>query len=76
MATGYADGGPYSLRLLSTEDIAVDIDTNRVRELLNKRDEIDAELAGIFTGILPKKTLRCGACHEEGHTARTCPTKP
>ena len=54
----------------------MDFDTQRIRELLNKRDEIDAELAGIFAGIAPKKAIKCGHCQLDGHTARTCPQKP
>ena len=50
----------------------MDIDTQRIRELLNRRDEIDAELAGLFSGMAPKKSVRCSHCKEEGHTARTC----
>ena len=50
----------------------MDIDTSRVRELLNKRDEIDAELAAAFSGANIRKNVKCGACGEEGHTARTC----
>ena len=53
----------------------MDIDTARIRELLNKRDEIDTELAGIFAGQHMKKPVKCGACGEEGHTARTCSKK-
>jgi hypothetical protein len=52
----------------------MDIDTNRARELLNKRDEIDAELAALFGGN-SKKPIRCGHCQQEGHTARSCPNK-
>lgn len=47
------------------------MDTNKVRELLDKRDEIDRQLAEIFGGK-EKKTIKCGKCGEEGHTARTC----
>lgn len=50
----------------------MEIDTNRVRELLDKRDEIDQELQTIFN---TKKTIKCGTCGEEGHSARTCPKK-
>lgn len=50
------------------------MDTQRVPHLLDKRDEIDRELAEIITGI-SKKSLRCSACGEEGHTARTCTRK-
>lgn len=53
----------------------MDIDTQRIRELLNKRDEIDVELAGLFSGIAPKKAIKCGHCSQERRTARTCPAK-
>lgn len=54
----------------------MDIDTARIRELLNKRDEIDAELAAVFAGNAPKKAITCSLCKTEGHSARTCPQKP
>jgi hypothetical protein len=54
----------------------LDIDTHisRVKDLIAKREEIDAELSAIL-GITPKvrKTQRCSICNGEGHTARTCP---
>jgi hypothetical protein len=57
----------------------MEIDTQiaRVKDLITRREEIDAELAGIL-GIVPKprKLMRCSICSEEGHTARTCPQKP
>ena len=38
------------------------------------REEIDKELAALFGGIAPARTLmRCGAFGEEGHTTKTCP---
>ena len=45
----------------------------RVKELIQKREEIDAELAGLF-GLSPrvKKTARCTKCGGEGHNAKTC----
>jgi hypothetical protein len=51
------------------------MDTQRIRELLDKRDTIDQELKDIFAGIPGKKPLRCGHCQEDGHTARSCPKK-
>ena len=51
----------------------MDIDTQRIRALLDKRDALDAELANALTG---KKTIKCGNCGEEGHTVRTCANKP
>ena len=57
----------------------MDIDTQieRVKNLIAKREEIDAELSGIL-GVSPRvrKAQRCSTCNEEGHTARTCPQKP
>jgi hypothetical protein len=56
----------------------MDIDNQiaRVKELIAKREEIDAELSAMF-GVAPKgrKSQRCSTCNEEGHTARTCPQK-
>jgi hypothetical protein len=56
--------------------IFLDIDTQitRVKDLIAKREEIDAELSAIL-GVTPKvrKPQRCSKCNEEGHSARTCP---
>jgi hypothetical protein len=53
-----------------------DIDNRiaRVKDLIAKREEIDAELSTVL-GITPRvrKMQRCSICNEEGHTARTCP---
>jgi hypothetical protein len=45
----------------------------RVKELVSKREEIDAELRQLF-GIEEKarKPQQCSKCGEPGHTARTC----
>jgi hypothetical protein len=55
----------------------LDIDVERVKDLIAKREEIDAELSCIL-GIAPKvrKPQRCSICNEEGHSARTCPQRP
>ena len=49
----------------------------RVKELIAKREEIDAELS-VLLGVEPKakKPQRCSICNGEGHSARTCPQKP
>jgi hypothetical protein len=56
----------------------MDIDDRiaRVKDLIQKREEIDTELAGLF-GITgkAKKTLRCSKCGDEGHNAKTCPSQ-
>lgn len=52
-----------------------DIDTKRLRELLDRRDEIDNELTAIIAGAAAKKPVTCSKCKIEGHTARTCPQR-
>jgi hypothetical protein len=56
----------------------VTMDTNRIRELLDRRDDIDRELA-VAVGSLtpppisaPRRQTRCGSCGQDGHTARHC----
>ena len=49
----------------------------RVKELISQREEIDAELAGLF-GIDPRQAgvkppRRCSKCGEAGHRATNCP---
>jgi hypothetical protein len=70
---------PMDISIMKGGDEMVEIDTQiaRVKDLIARREEIDAELAGIF-GVVPKarKTMRCSTCNEEGHTTRTCPQKP
>jgi len=53
----------------------LDIDVNRVRELLNKREEIDLELTSMFNGGMDRKPQRCSKCGSEDHNARSCPNK-
>lgn len=50
----------------------MDIDTAKIRTLLDKRDELDAELAALFAGTTIKKTITCSNCREPGHSARSC----
>ena len=56
--------------------ILLDIDTqiSRVKDLIAKREEIDAELSTML-GVTTKarRPQRCSNCNEEGHSARTCP---
>lgn len=61
---------PCILWVCSRKEDTMEIDTARIRDLLDKRDQIDAELAAAFVGT--KKPIKCGQCGEEGHTARTC----
>ncbi len=56
----------------------MDIDDRitRVKNLIQKREEIDTELANLIgITIKAKKVLRCSKCGEEGHNAKTCPSE-
>lgn len=56
----------------------MDIDTRiaRVKELIAKREELDAELAELFGGSLKERqTPKCSNCGESGHRASKCPSK-
>ncbi len=50
----------------------MDLDTQKVRELLDRRDKIDEELQSIF-GAKERKPSTCSKCGQAGHSARTCP---
>jgi hypothetical protein len=54
--------------------MTIDERISRVKGLIQKREDIDAELAGLF-GLADrvKKILRCSKCGDEGHNAKTCP---
>jgi hypothetical protein len=51
----------------------IDARISRVKDLIAKREEIDAELASLL-GITapPRKGQKCTTCGEPGHIARTC----
>jgi hypothetical protein len=51
------------------------MDTIQLRALLDKRDAIDKEIAEIVNGASTRKPQKCSNCQQEGHSARTCPTK-
>jgi hypothetical protein len=54
----------------------LDIDIERVKELIGKREDIDAELAKLFgSKQTSRKPQQCSHCNLEGHTARNCPQK-
>ena len=45
------------------------------RNLIARRDEIDAQLAALFGGSLPtgKPSRKCKICGDAGHRSDTCP---
>lgn len=48
----------------------------RVKELIAKREELDAELSGLLGGAGRERRIsRCSICDEPGHRASTCPSK-
>lgn len=55
----------------------MDIDTRiaRVKELIARREELDAELAELFGGSLKERRPKCSNCGETGHRASKCPSK-
>ena len=54
----------------------MEIDIERAKELIAQREEIDSELAALFTGEKKKRSpQKCSTCDKEGHTARNCPNK-
>ncbi len=47
----------------------------RAKELISKREDIDAELQQLLAGAVTKRAQKCSVCQQEGHSARTCPTR-
>ncbi len=57
----------------------MEIDTKiaRVKELIAKREEIDAELSELLAGApRERRSPKCSNCGEPGHRASTCTSKP
>ncbi len=48
------------------------MDTQRIRALLDKRDEIDAEIVALVTNGKERKPQKCGKCGSTEHNARAC----
>jgi hypothetical protein len=58
-------------------DVDIDSKISRVKELIAKREELDAELSELLGGqIREKRSPKCSICGEAGHRATTCPSKP
>jgi len=60
------------------EVMRMDIDTKiaRVKELIAKREELDAELQELLGGsVKERRAPKCSACGEPGHRASGCPSK-
>jgi len=55
----------------------IDAKIARVKELIAKREEVDAELHDLLAGsVREKRPPRCSICGEPGHRAGACPSKP
>jgi hypothetical protein len=49
----------------------------RIKVLITKREELDAELSELLGGpVREKRSPKCSICGEPGHRATTCPSKP
>ena len=54
----------------------LDAKITRVKELIAKREQLDAELSELLGGTArERRAARCSLCGEPGHRASTCPTK-
>lgn len=55
----------------------IDAKIARVKELIAKREEIDAELSELLAGApRERRSPKCSICGEPGHRASTCRSKP
>jgi hypothetical protein len=56
----------------------MDARLTRIKQLIEQKEAIDAELESLIAGapLKERKARTCNSCGQEGHTARTCPAKP
>ncbi|MCS3476049.1 hypothetical protein M2212_002895 [Bradyrhizobium elkanii] len=48
----------------------------RVKDLIDKREQLDAELYELLGGTARERRIpKCSICNESGHRASTCPSK-
>lgn len=56
--------------------VEIDDKIARVKELIARREELDAELGELLRGTTRERRVpRCSICNEPGHRASTCPSK-
>jgi len=50
----------------------------RIKELIELKERTDSELESLLGGgpLKGGRVRVCSICNSEGHTARSCPTKP
>ncbi len=54
----------------------IDTKIGRVKELIAKREALDAELSELLGGAArERRSPKCSVCGEPGHRASTCPSK-
>jgi len=55
----------------------IDAKITRAKELITKREELDAELHELLGGTArEKRSPKCSTCGEPGHRASTCQSRP
>ena len=58
-------------------DMELDAKIARVKALIAKREELDAEISELLGGtVRERRSPKCSACGEPGHRVTTCPSKP
>jgi hypothetical protein len=57
--------------------LELDAKIARVKALIAKREELDAEISELLGGaVRERRSPKCSVCGEPGHRATTCPSKP